>query len=444
MSELLAGRSQMAMSLGFHIVFAAIGIAMPVMMAIAEWRWLRTKDPISLELAKRWARGTAILFAIGAVSGTVLSFELGLLWPGFMSWAGQIIGLMFALEGFAFFAEAIFLGVYLHGWDRVGPQAHFLAGCLVAISGVASAIFVVTANAWMNTPRGFDLVSGMAINIDPISAMKNPAAFGQCHHMILAAFAATGFAVAGIHSVLLLRDQTNLFHQRALEIALLVGGIPAILLPFSGDFVTREVARDQPAKLAAFEALLRTQQGAPLTIGGIPDSDGETMRYAIEVPKALSFLLYFDGDATVTGLDAFARNERPPVGVVHVAFQVMVVAGMTMMAVALWATWRWWKHRPLAESRWLLRAIVLSSPLGFLAVEAGWVVTEVGRQPWIIYGVMRTSEALTPMPGLAVPLVLFTVLYLFLAAVVVWLMAGHIAASPTVLYNTNEAEGKVP
>ena len=186
---------------------------------------------------------------------------------------------------------------------------------------------------------------------------------------------------------------------------------------------------------------MRTQQGAPLTIGGIPDSDGKTMRYAIEIPKALSYLLYFDGDATVTGLDAFPRDEWPPVGVVHVAFQVMVFAGMAMMAVALWATWRWWKHRPMAESKWLLRAIVLSSPLGFLAIEAGWVVTEVGRQPWIIYGVMRTSEALTPMPGLVVPLILFTVLYLFLAAVVVWLMVGHIAASPTAGVHLNDPEG---
>ena len=443
MSDLLAGRTQMAMSLGFHIIFAAIGIAMPFMMAIAEWRWLRTKDPICLELAKRWARGTAILFAVGAVSGTVLSFELGLLWPGFMNWAGQIIGLMFALEGFAFFAEAIFLGVYLHGWDRVHPRAHFLAGCIVALSGVASAIFVIMANAWMNAPRGFDLVDGMPVNIDPIAAMGNPAAFGQCLHMILAAFAATGFTVAGIHSFLLLRDRTNLFHRRALEIALLVGAIPAILLPFSGDLLTREVARDQPAKLAAFEALMRTQHGAPLTIGGIPDADGETMRYAIEIPRALSYLLYFDGDALVRGLDAFPRDEWPPVGIVHVAFQVMVAAGMAMMAVSLWAMWRWWKHRPLAESTWLLRAIVLSSPLGFLAIEAGWVVTEVGRQPWIIYGIMRTSDALSPMPGLVVPLIVFTVLYLFLAAVVVWLMVGHIAASPAVSYNVNEAQGNV-
>jgi len=432
MPDLLAARSQMAMSLAFHIIFASIGVAMPLMMAIAEWRWLRGNDVVSLALAKRWAQGTAILFAIGAVSGTVLSFELGLLWPGFMNWAGQIIGLLFALEGFAFFAEAIFLGVYLYGWERVPPRAHFLAGLMVAASGVASAVFVVMANAWMNTPRGFELIGGRPMHIDPIAAMLNPSAFVESLHMVLAAFGATGFAVAGIHAFLLLRDRGNFFHQRALGIALLVGGISAILQPLSGDLLTREVARDQPAKLAAFEAVFRTQQGAPFTIGGIPDSQRETMRYAIEIPKGLSLLLHGDPQAPVTGLDAFPPDQRPPVGILHTTFQLMVAAGFTMMAVALWGAWQWWRHRSLAEATWLLRAIVLTSPLGFLAIEAGWVVTEVGRQPWIIYGVMRTSQALTPMPGLIVPLITFTVLYLFLAAMVVWLLVGHIAASPQV------------
>jgi len=433
MPDIIAARSQMAMSLGFHIIFAAIGMAMPLMMAIAEWHWLRTKDPVSLVLAKRWAKGTAILFAIGAVSGTVLSFELGLLWPTFMNWAGQSIGLLFALEGFAFFAEAIFLGVYLHGWGRVSPHAHFAAGCVVAVSGVASAVFVVTANAWMNTPRGFELVSGRMIHIDPIAAMANPAAFGESLHMVLAAFAATGFAVAGVHAFLLLGDRQNLFHQRALRIALLVGGIPAILQPLSGDLLTREVARYQPAKLAAFEALFHTQQGAPLTLGGVPDEQLQRTRYAIEIPKALSVLLYYDPQATVRGLDAFPRDQWPPVGIVHMAFQLMVAAGFVMTGIALWAGWRWWRHRTLERSAWLLRALVLATPLGFVAIEAGWVVTEVGRQPWIIYGVLRTSDAVTPMPGLIVPLITFTLLYVFLAAVVVWLLMDHIAASPSFL-----------
>ncbi len=429
MTDLMAARSQMAMSLGFHIVFAAMGIAMPLMMTIAEWRWLRSGQEIYLMLAKRWAKGTAILFAVGAVSGTVLSFELGLLWPSFMQWSGSIIGLLFSLEGFAFFTEAIFLGIYLYGWERVAPWAHLGAGAVVTLSGVASALFVVTANAWMNTPTGFELVDGRAARVDPFAAMMNPHAVDESAHMVLAAFAATGFAVAGIHAGLLLRDRRNIFHQYALGIALLVGGIPSVLQPLSGDLLAKAVARHQPAKLAAFEGLFHTKQGAPFLIGGIPDVELQITRWGIEIPSGLSVLLHFDPHATVTGLDAFPKTDWPPVAVVHVAFQIMVGAGFLMMGVALWAGWHWWRRRSLTNSQGLLRAIVAVSPLGFLAIEAGWVVTEVGRQPWIIYGIMRTSEAVTPMPGLVVPLVLFTVLYIFLAIVVAWLLWEQVSTA---------------
>ncbi|HXG68928.1 MAG TPA: cytochrome ubiquinol oxidase subunit I, partial [Blastocatellia bacterium] len=335
MDDLLAARSQMAMSLAFHIIFAAAGIAMPLMMAVAEWRWLRTRDEAYLTLAKRWAKGTAILFAVGAVSGTVLSFELGLLWPEFMRWAGPIIGMPFSLEGFAFFTEAIFLGIYLYGWNRVPPRAHLAAGVIVALSGAASGIFVVIANAWMNAPTGFRLVDGQPVDVDPIAAMMNPAAFAQTLHMTLAAYAATGFAVAGIHAYLLLRDRHNLFHRHALAIALVVGGVTAVLQPLSGDILAKVVARNQPAKLAAFEGQFQTEQGAPLRIGGIPDEETGTTRYAIEIPYGLSMLAYNDPNATVKGLDAFPRDEWPPVAIVHISFQIMVAAGVAMMGVAL-------------------------------------------------------------------------------------------------------------
>src|ERR687895_2955294 len=271
MSDLLAARSQMAVSLAFHIIFAVVGIGMPALMVIAEWRWQRTGDAAYLELAKRWAKGTAILFAVGAVSGTVLSFELGLLWPRFMEYAGPIIGMPFSLEGFAFFTEAIFLGVYLYGWQRISPRAHLLAGILVAVSGAASGIFVVIANAWMNAPTGFDLVDGRITNIDPVAGMLNPMAFQQTLHMTLAAYAATGFAVAGIHAFLLLFDRDNAFHRRALSAALVLGVPAAVLQPISGDISARSVAAWQPVKLAAMEAHFETTAGAPLTIGGLPD-----------------------------------------------------------------------------------------------------------------------------------------------------------------------------
>src|SRR5438093_862520 len=271
MPDLLAARSQMGVSLAFHIIFAVVGIAMPVMMVVAERRWQVTGHAIYLDLAKRWAKGTAILFAVGAVSGTVLSFELGLLWPRFMQLAGPIIGMPFSLEGFAFFTEAIFLGIYLYGWDRISSRAHLWAGVAVAVSGAASGIFVVIANAWMNAPTGFELAGGHAVNVDPIAAMANAAAASQTLHMTLAAYAATGFAVAGIHAFLLLREPANAFHRRALEIVLLVGAPAAVLQPISGDLSARHLAVHQPVKLAAAEALFRTQPGAPLTLVGWPD-----------------------------------------------------------------------------------------------------------------------------------------------------------------------------
>ena len=433
MDDLLAARSQMAMSLAFHIIFAAIGIAMPLLMIIAEWEWLRSKDEIYLTLAKRWAKGTAILFAVGAVSGTVLSFELGLLWPTFMGYAGSIIGMPFSLEGFAFFTEAIFLGIYLYGWDRVPPRAHLFAGTMVAISGALSGIFVVIANAWMNAPTGFRLVDGKPVDIDPIAAMLNPAAFGQTLHMTLAAYAATGFVVAGIHAFMLRRDPHNRFHKAALAIALAVGGVTAILQPLSGDLLAKQVAKTQPVKLAAFEGHFETESGAAFRIGGIPDETAGVTRYAIEIPYALSILAYGDPNATVKGLNDFPADQRPPVAIVHIAFQIMVACGIAMMLIALWGAWRYWRNRKTStwlESKWFLRTLVAAAPLGFIAIETGWTVTEVGRQPWIIQGVMRTSEAVTPMPGLIVPFITFTLLYILLAIVTVWLLLRQVAASP--------------
>src|SRR5213594_4183448 len=432
MSDLLAARSQMAVSLAFHIVFAMVGIAMPVLMVVAERRWQVTGQDVYLELARRWAKGTAILFAVGAVSGTVLSFELGLLWPEFMRFAGPIIGMPFSLEGFAFFTEAIFLGVYLYGWDRVPPPAHLGAGLIVAASGALSGIFVVIANAWMNAPAGFALVNGQAVNVDPIAAMANSAALEQTLHMTLAAYAATGFAVAGVHAFLLLRDPDNAFHRRALTIALMVGAPAAVLQPLSGDFAARHLAVHQPVKLAAAEALFETRSGAPLTIGGWPDVERRQTRLAIDVPYGLSLLAFHDPGAVVKGLDAAPRDEWPNVPAVHFAFQLMVALGTYLALVGLWAGWRAWRGADLAHDRWLLRAIALATPMGFIAVEAGWMVTELGRQPWVIYGVLKTADAVTPMRGLIVPFLTFTLLYCFLGVIVAWLLYRQIIRSPTV------------
>jgi len=419
--DLLFARWQMGLSLAFHIIFAVIGMAMPVMMVAAEIAWLRTNRPEYLDLAKRWARGTAILFAVGAVSGTVLSFELGLLWPGFMAFAGPIIGMPFSLEGFAFFLEAIFLGLYLYGWQKLSPWTHVFAGVMVSLGGAFSGAFVVTANAWMNTPAGFRVVDGHVVDVNPFAAMFNPAAGAQVVHMLLAAYSAVGVAVAGLHARLLLRNANHALHRSAFAIALIVGLPAALLQPFSGDWAGRVAARTQPAKLAALEGQFETETYAPLRVGGFPDEGARQTRYAIKVPGGLSLLAHGDPAATVTGLNDIPRDLWPPVGAVHFAFQTMVGIGTWLAVLAAWTAITWWRGR-LFTSRVFLNAMFFSTALGFVAIEAGWMVTELGRQPWVIQGVMKTSDAVTPMPGLAVPFVLFSLIYIVLGIVVVSLI----------------------
>jgi cytochrome d ubiquinol oxidase subunit I len=426
MPDILAARAQMALSLGFHIVFAEIGIALPLLMVLAEWRWHRTGDATYLQLAKRWAKGSAILFAVGAVSGTVLSFELGLLWPRFMAFAGPVIGVPFSLEGFAFFTEAIFLGVYLYGWERISTRAHMTAGLIVAASGAASAVFVVMVNAWMNTPAGITMRNGVIADIDPVAGMFNPSTLQQALHMLLASYAATGLAVAGIHAYLLLRKRASAFHRGALTLALLVGAPAAVLQPLSGDLSARTVARWQPIKLAALEGQFETASGAPLRIGGWPDAASGTTRYALEIPRGLSLLAFHDPGAEVKGLNTVGRDLWPPLLPVHIGFQVMVALGTTMAAVGAWSLFLLFRRRELADLTWTLRALMVVAPFGFIATEAGWTVTEVGRQPWVVQGILRTADAVTPMPGLIVPLITFSALYIVLGVIVVVLIKNMV------------------
>ena len=441
MDDLLYARLQMAISLGFHIVFASIGIAMPLLMVLAEWRWIRTGSAALRELSKHWAKGTAIFFAVGAVSGTVLSFELGLLWPRFMQYAGGIIGLPFGLEGLAFFTEAIFLGVYLYAWDKVNRWMHLASGAIVAISGAMSALFVIMANAWMNAPAGFDFdpVTREFSNIDPIAAMFNPAWKAQVVHMLVAAYMATAFAVAGVHALQLLRGRHTEFNRVALFLAMITALPMTLVQPLVGDWAATVVALNQPAKLAAMEGQFATERHAPLRIGGLPNVATGSTDYAIEIPGFLSYLAYGDFDAEVKGLNDFPRDEWPPVLITHIAFQLMVAFGTIMLGVSAWwalAVWRPWNKRVAGMRfadrpvpRLLLWAIVCCAPLGFLAIECGWVVTEVGRQPWIIHGVMRTAESVTPMRGLIAPFITFTVVYIFLAIAVVYLMMRQVRLS---------------
>jgi cytochrome bd ubiquinol oxidase subunit I len=430
MPDLLAARLQMAISLGFHIVFAAVGMAMPLFMVLAEWRFLRTGHAVFLDLARRWAKGSAILFAVGAVSGTVLSFELGLLWPRFMERAGPLIGMPFSLEGFAFFLEAIFLGIYLYGWDRVSRLAHFLAGTVVAVSGLASGIFVVAVNAWMNTPSGFVLRNGEFADIDLTRAFLTRAFLPEALHMALAAYASVAFAVLGVHAWCLLRRSQSRFHREAAAIALGVAAITTPLQIASGDYAAKRLAVDQPVKLAAAEAHFRTERAAPIIVGGFADVDRREVYGGVRIPRLLSVLAKGDPNAEVLGLDAAPRDEWPPIVVTHLSFDVMVACGTGMLAFVLWGLVGWIRRRDPFSSRIFLRAATFAAPLGFLAVEAGWVVTEVGRQPWIVVGVLKTRDAVTPVPHLVVPLVVFTALYVILGVIVITLLHTHVVSAP--------------
>ena len=411
-----SARALMGMSLAFHIVFTAIGIGLPLLFLIAEGISLRTGNETYRQMARRWGRAAAVLFAVGAVSGTILSFEFGLLWPTWMEFSGSIIGFPFALEGFAFFTEAIFLGLYLYGWDRLSPRAHWMCSIPIVISSAASAFFVISANGWMNQPTGFEVVNGKPVDIEPVAVMFNKAMPYEVTHGALASYVATGFAVAAVYAFAMLRGRRSDYNKKALVLALAVAAVFAPLQVVSGDLSARFLAHNQPEKFAALEGQFETEMGAPLRIGGWPDTGDKTTRFAIEIPKLASFLGFEDFDAQVRGLNSFPQDEIPDARLVHPFFQVMVAAGFFMVFVVAWFFGlAWWRKR-IDPGRLLLLAVILAAPLGFLTIEAGWFVTEFGRQPWIIYQVMRTADGATPREGIAWILMVFALVYVVLAA----------------------------
>lgn len=419
--DLAAARTQMALSLGWHIVIACFGVGFPVVVLLAEWRAIRTGEAAYEALARQWTKALGVLFAVGAVSGTILSFELGILWPHFMGRFGEVIGLPFAMEGIAFFIEAIFVGIYLYGWDRLRPSLHLLSGVPVVVAGLASAWFVVTANAWMNQPRGFRLTAaGEVVDPDPWAAMLNPATPVQTTHMILAALMVAGFGVAAVYAAGWLRGRRDRYHRLGF---LLPFTLAAAVTPVQigvGDWAARFLADRQPVKLAALEGLEETQRGAPLTVGGIY-LDGE-VRFGLRIPKGLSLLAQHDPDAVVLGLEEVPPDERPPVGVVRSAFQLMVAIGLGLLALSGWFAAAWLRRRSPPKSAWFHRAAVAAGIAAPVALEAGWVATEVGRQPWIVYGVMRVDEAVTPAPGIRLGLYALVVVYALLTWATVFVL----------------------
>jgi cytochrome d ubiquinol oxidase subunit I len=420
-SYLLEARQMQALSFAVHIPLVCFGVAFPALVLFMEWLSLRTGDPLYRTIAKRWSKVMIALFAAGVVTGTILSFELGLLWPQFMASFGDVFGLGFALEGFSFFIEAIFIAIYVYGWDRLSPRAHLLSGVPVVVAGITGSLMVISVNAWMNSPGGFELRGGEAVDVEPWEALfGNSFLWHEIVHMYLAAYIVVGFLLAGAYALAWLRGDRGRYVRTALAVPLAVAALAAPVQIVVGDWAARTVAEDQPVKLAALEGLGSTEQGAGVHFGGWYE-DGE-VKWGIELPKMLSLLAHHDPDATVRGLDTVPPEDRPPVNVVRIAFQAMVAIGLLLAAVAAWLLVGWWRRRSLPESRWFYRAVIVAGPLAVVALIAGWVTTEVGRQPWVVYGVMRTEEAVTGAEGILLGYGVLAAVYAGLAAVVFWVL----------------------
>jgi cytochrome d ubiquinol oxidase subunit I len=420
---LLEARQMQALSFAVHIPLVCFGVAFPALVLFMEWRYLRTGDPVYLTIAKRWSKIMIALFAVGVVSGTILSFELGLLWPEFMAKFGDVFGLAFALEGFSFFLEAIFIAIYVYGWDRLPPRTHLLTGIPVVIAGITGSFFVIAVNAWMNNPGGFDLRGNEAVNVEPWEALfGNSFLWHEMVHMYLAAYIVVGFLVAGVYAVAWLRGDRSRYVRTALAVPLTVAAVAAPVQIVVGDWAARTIAEEQPVKLAALEGLQKTTKGADETLLGWYDEDTGEIEYGIEIPDLLSLLAFHDPDATVQGLDTVPADDRPPVNVVRIAFQTMVGIGTALAALAGWFLFVRLRRRRLPGSRWFYRAVIAAGPLAVVALIAGWVTTEVGRQPWVVYGVMRTEEAVTGAGGILFGYGALVATYLGLGAVTFWVL----------------------
>ncbi len=421
---LLQARQMQALSFSVHIPLVCFGIAFPAMILFVEWLYLRSGDELYRTLARRWTRVMAALFAIGVITGTILSFEMGLLWPAFTARFGSVFGLGFAIEGFSFFTEAIFIGIYIYGWDRVSPRMHFLSGIPIAIAGMTGSLTVISVNAWMNHPSAFRLVNGKVVDVRPFSALfGNSFLWPELVHMYIAGYMVVGFLIAGAYAIGRLRKHPlapTRYERIALAIPLTIAALASPVEILIGDWVGRAVATAQPIKLAALEGLAKTTHGAPEHLLGWY-TEGQ-VKYGIEIPKLLSLLAFHNPNAVVKGLDTAPADRQPPVNVVRVSFQLMVAIGTLLALIGIVYLFVRIRRRRAPESVWFYRALALAGPASVVALIAGWVVTEVGRQPWVVYQVMLTDEAVTGASGIPVGYATLAVVYLGVLAGVVWIL----------------------
>jgi cytochrome d ubiquinol oxidase subunit I len=423
-SNLLAARYQMAFTLGFHIILACFGVAFPAVMLIAEYRGRKYGDEDSLRLARRWSKAVAVLFAVGAVSGTVLSFEFGLLWPHMMDRFGDAFGIAFAIEGIFFFLEAIFIAIYIYGWNRLPGWAHFWSGVPIAISGVGGALSVVAANSWMNTPAGFTVgPDGRVDDVNVADVIFNTSTAHEFFHMWVAAFVVVGFLVSSIYAVLMLRGDRSRYTRLGFLIPFTVAAIAIPIQLVIGDFAARDVFNDQPTKFAAMECVYETGDNQAEHLGGIC-TDGE-VKGDISIPGLDSLLAGFSTGTVVEGLNDVPANDQPPTPTtIHLSFDAMVGLGFLMFFLAAWYAVVWWRRKRLPATRWFLRCASVAGIAAVLALEAGWMVTEIGRQPWIVHGFMRTEDAVTDAQGIWWAFALTMLIYLGLALITAYVLRG--------------------
>jgi cytochrome bd ubiquinol oxidase subunit I len=414
-STLVAARSQMAFTLGFHIILASLGVALPALMLIANYRGLRHDDGDALKLAQRWSKAVAVTFAVGAVTGTVLSFEFGLLWPAFTGRFGQVFGVLLAIEGICFFLEAIFIAIYIFGWKRLSPWTHFWTGVPVVITGLGGAFSVVAVNSWMNQPQGYSPTTGKVTSVEPLKVIFNPAVRYEVPHMILAAYLVTGFLVASIYAVGMLLGRRDRIHRLGLLIPLTVACIATPIQFAVGDSAARAIAKHQPIKFAGMECVQKTSTHVTEYIYGRCTSTG--VKGGLGIPDFDSFLVGWSTSTQVVGLDSVSADDRPPANtMLHWAFDTMVGICTALIGLGLWLGIGWWRKRDFPQTRWFLRATAVSGVAAAVALECGWIVTEVGRQPWIVYNVMRTSDAVTHASGVWVTFGVILALYVVLGA----------------------------
>jgi cytochrome d ubiquinol oxidase subunit I len=418
---LLEARQMQALSFAVHIPLVCFGIAFPAMVLFVEWLYLRTGDPLYRTLARRWTRVLVALFAVGVITGTILSFEMGLLWPNFTGTFGSVFGLGFAIEGFSFFLEAIFIGIYVYGWGRLSPRAHFASGIPIAIAGFTGSLTVISVNAWMNHPGGFRLVHGKAVDVHPLKALfANDYLWHELIHMYIAGYIVTGFVVAGAYAFARLRGRFGRYERTALAIPLTIAALASPVQVLVGDWAGRAVAAKQPTKLAALEGVGRTGRGVPIHILGW--YTGGRVKFGIAIPHGLSLLAFHRWNANVQGLDAVPPSQRPPVNIVRFAFQAMVGIGTLMALLGVAYLVVRVRRKRLPESTWFYRAVVAAAPLSVVALISGWVVTEVGRQPWVVYRVMPTADAVTGASGIPIGYATLAAVYVGVAAAVAWIL----------------------